>query len=139
MSELRLELAAGETTFAPGESLRGTASWRLHEPPEALEVRLFWYTEGKGERDVEVVDTVPINSSSREGSREFTLRAPTSPLSFSGKLISLIWAIELVRLPGGDAARQEIIVGHGGREIRIGSREDAPDNDVPDSKKHGWT
>lgn len=136
---MRLELAAGKTAFTPGESLRGTASWQLDEPPEALEVRLFWYTKGKGERDVEVVDTVPIDSSSREGSREFTLRAPASPLSFSGKLISLIWAIELVRLPSGDAARREIIVGHGGREIRFGSREGAPDNEVLDSEEHGWT
>ncbi len=34
--------------------------------------------------------------------------APRSPYSFSGKLISLIWALELVALPGREAARTEI-------------------------------
>lgn len=116
-----VELDGGETRYAPGDSIRGTASWRLDEPPEGLEVRLFWYTEGKGQRDVEIVETVAVESSAREGSREFTLRAPAAPLSFSGKLISLIWAVELVRLPDGEAARREITLSYGGEEIRIGS------------------
>ena len=122
-SWMSVELDGGKTRFAPGESMRGTAGWRLDEPPEGLEVRLFWYTEGKGQRDVEIVETVPVESNAREGSREFTLSAPDAPLSFSGKLISLVWAVELVRLPDGEAARQEITLSHTGEEIRIGSPE----------------
>ena len=123
MSELRVELDDRRTGFAPGERIRGTASWRLEEPAEALEVRLFWYTRGKGERDVGIVDTVKIDSGTREGSREFSFRAPPAPLSFSGKLISLIWSIELVVLPGGDASRREIMLSRTGEEIRLGSLE----------------
>jgi len=127
MSDLRVELLEGRTGFAPGERIRGTAGWRLAdpaepaEPTEALEVRLFWYTEGKGERDVEIVATESLDSLSPEGSREFTFTAPPAPLSFSGKLISLIWAVELVALPSGDAGRQQIVLSYSGEEIRLDS------------------
>jgi hypothetical protein len=47
MSRLRIELAEGRVAFAPGEVLRLRVSWRLEVPPESLEARLFWYTEGK--------------------------------------------------------------------------------------------
>ena len=123
MSELRVELEDGRTRFAPGERIRGTAGWRLEEPAEALEVRLFWFTRGKGERDVGIVETLAIDSATREGSREFSFRAPPAPLSFSGKLISLIWSIELVALPDGEAGRQEILLSRTGEEIRLGSLE----------------
>ena len=122
-SELRLELEAGRSSFAPGERIRGTATWRLSEPPEGLELRLFWYTEGKGERDIDIVDRIAVHSGSREGNHEFAFTAPEAPLSFSGKLISLIWAIELVRLPEGEAGRLEITLSRSGEEIRIGVPE----------------
>ena len=125
MDERRIEIEDGRSGFAPGERIRGTAHWRLEEPPDGLEVRLFWYTEGKGERDVGVVETVALGSGSREGSNDFSFKAPPAPFSFSGKLISLIWAIELVTLPDGQAGRQEITLSRIGEEIRIGSPADA--------------
>ncbi|MCZ6507200.1 MAG: hypothetical protein O7A04_04015 [Acidobacteria bacterium] len=124
MNELTIELAAGQSRFEPGETIRGTARWRLDEvPDETLEVRLFWYTEGKGELDVELVETVELGSVSAAGSRDFSFSTPAAPLSFSGKLISLVWAIEVVALPDGDAGRQEIMISHTGDEIRIGTPE----------------
>ena len=123
MSDLWVELDGARTSFAPGERIAGTAGWRLEEPPEALEVRLFWFTRGKGERDVGIVETLEIASGAREGSREFSFHAPPAPLSFSGKLISLIWSIELVALPGGDAGRREITLSPTGEEIRLESLE----------------
>jgi hypothetical protein len=123
MGELSIELAGGKTSFAPGESIRGTAGWRLEVPHEGLEVRLFWYTEGKGQRDVDIVETVTLDRGSREGSHGFTFTAPQAPLSFSGKLISLIWAIEIVKLSDGEAGRLEITISHSGEEIRIGTPE----------------
>lgn len=121
MNELRLELAGGQTRFTPGERIHGTASWRQPESPDGLEVRLFWYTAGKGDRDIGIVERRALDPGSPEGSLEFSFEAPRAPLSFSGKLISLLWAIELVALPGGEAGRQEITISHTGEEIRIGS------------------
>lgn len=121
LNHLRVALASGKGSFAPGETIHGTASWRLAEAPEGLEVRLFWYTAGKGQRDVGIVASQAIESNSREGRREFAFTTPKAPLSFSGRLISLIWAIELVRLPSGEAGRQEIVVSQTGDEIIIGT------------------
>jgi len=119
MSDLTLELTDGRTEFLPGETIEGTARWRLDEPAEGLEIRLFWYTEGKGDRDVGGNEAVVIDSAGTEGRHEFSFSAPAAPHSFSGSLISLIWAVELVVLPSGDAARQELVVSPSSREIRL--------------------
>jgi hypothetical protein len=124
MDELRIELEEGRTCFRPGERIRSDAVWRREEPAEGLEVRLFWYTQGKGERDVDIIETTSLATGSREGRSDFSFKAPPAPLSFSGKLISLIWAIELVALPSGEAARQEIVLSHTGEELRIGPVDD---------------
>ena len=119
MVDLRVELENPEAIFRPGETIQGTASWSLAEAPEALEVRLFWFTQGKGDRDIGIVETTALDGAGREGGRDFTFTAPPAPLSFSGKLISLVWAVELVALPEGDAGRRELVISHTGEEIRI--------------------
>lgn len=118
MSWLRVETEHGRTAFEPGDEVAGTAAWSLGEPPEALELRLFWYTAGKGTRDLEVVESARCEAVA-EGRREFRFRLPAGPYSVSGKLVSVAWAVELVAEPGGEAARAEITVGPGGQEVRL--------------------
>ncbi len=96
MSRLEISTEGGRLAFHPGEELRGTASWSLDAPPTKVELRLFWRTEGKGSQDVGVVETLSFDGAGAEDRREFRLRLPPGPYSFSGKLISLIWALELV-------------------------------------------
>ena len=119
VDELRVETADGRTVFAPGDVVEGTASWRLGEPPRRLEVRLFWYTQGKGDQDVGVADSMLVAVPAAEGRRDFRLRLPAGPYSLSGKLISLLWAVELVAEPGERAARVEIVVSPTGREVLL--------------------
>jgi hypothetical protein len=45
---------------------------------------------------------------------------PEGPYSFSGKLISLIWALELACSPGSETVRREITVSPTGHEIVLG-------------------
>jgi hypothetical protein len=52
------------------------------------------------------------------------VQLPWGPYSFSGKLISLIWAFELIALPSEDSIRQEIVIGPDAREVQIGPVED---------------
>jgi hypothetical protein len=126
VSRLEISTEGGRLAFHPGEELRGTASWSLDAPPTKVELRLFWRTEGKGSQDVGVVETLSFDGAGPEERREFRLRLPPGPYSFSGKLISLIWALELVAEPGADAGRQDITLSPTGRELVIAAAEGQP-------------
>jgi hypothetical protein len=121
MGKLNIELNDSKDAFAPGEQVEGRIEWTLDANPRALELSLLWYTSGKGTRDVQVLHTHKIDSPGAFGSDKFSFTLPAGPYSFSGKLISLIWALELTCTPGDDAVRTEIVVSPTGREIILGS------------------
>jgi hypothetical protein len=116
---LEIALSADRPAFAPRETVEGTVSWRFASPPAKVELRLLWYTEGKGERDVEVIEAVPFAAPAAAERRAFSLRLPPGPYSFSGKLISLRWALEAVAEPADRSMRTEIVVAPNDREIRL--------------------
>ena len=107
----------GRSAYLPGETLSGTVSWRLDAPADGVEVRLFWYTRGKGTTDVQVVKAQHFDSAGTSGQRPFRFVLPEEPYSFSGKLISLIWALEAVVQPGDRTQRLELVVGPEAREV----------------------
>ena len=109
-----------KTSFRPGEKVEGKAMWILDKDPGAVEIRLFWYTSGKGTQDVEIVATQSLPSPGRHSQAEFSFTLPDAPYSFSGKLISLIWALELVVLPSNEAQRQNLTVSPTGAEVVLG-------------------
>jgi len=113
---LRILLEGKRTGFRPGDEIKGRAEWSLDAPPEKVEVHLCWLTRGKGTEDMEVV-RVETCGPTPNGQREFTFRAPNEPYSFSGQLISLIWAVELVIEPADQCERVEITIGPEAREI----------------------
>ena len=119
MEHLAVEIQDGANAFLPGETVEGTVSWQLGEPAASVELRLFWYTQGKGDQDVGVVFAVPFANPGLQGSRAFRISLPGGPFSFSGKLISLVWALELVAEPGSRASRTEITVSPTRMEILI--------------------
>jgi hypothetical protein len=108
---LTLTTTDGGTWVKPGELIEGVASWHLDDEVDAVEVRLFWYTSGKGTQDVGIVRVLRTETPTTSGHKEFSIRAPEGPYSFSGKLITLAWAIELVALPGGETERLDLRVG----------------------------
>jgi hypothetical protein len=97
--------------------VEGTAKWLLSEAPQTVELRLFWYTKGKGTQDIEIVESVPFEHPQLEDARPFRVTLPASPYSFSGKLISLLWALELVAKPGEQSVRVEITMSPTGEEV----------------------
>jgi hypothetical protein len=125
MEWIQVETRDGATAFAPGEVVEGTASWQFEKPAESVELRLFWYTQGKGDQDVGVVATVSFPEPALQDRRGFRIPLPAGPCSFSGKLISLIWALEVVAEPGSRAGRLEIIVSPTRREILLVPKEPA--------------
>jgi hypothetical protein len=122
MEWLGVDTVDGRLSFLPGEMVEGVASWHLDAPPESVELRLFWYTEGKGDQDVQVVETVPFGQPEADDRRSFRVRLPREPYSFSGKLISLTWALEVVAEPGSRAGRLALVVSPTGREILLHPR-----------------
>jgi hypothetical protein len=115
-----IAIDGGRDRFEPGEPIRGRVEWTLEEAPSALEIRLLWYTEGRGDRDVGVARTLREEGLSSLGTRSFDFEAPAGPCSCSGRLISIRWAIEASFLPGRQTERIEIVLGPGGQEIEIG-------------------
>jgi hypothetical protein len=109
------------TEYGPGEPISGEVSWQLDAPPAGVEVRLFWYTRGKGTTDVQVVKAQHFDSAGTAGRRKFKFVLPEEPYSFSGKLISLVWALEAVVQPGNRSQRLELVVAPGGREVLLGA------------------
>jgi len=93
-------------SYVPGETISGSAKWsELDKKTKTVEIRLIWYTEGKGDADVDVVDMLPVEQPDPAGETQFSFTAPTRPFSFSSKLISLIWAVEVVEFPSGEGEK----------------------------------
>ena len=119
MEWMQIETRDGAAAFIPGEVIEGTASWQLERAAQSVELRLFWYTRGKGDQDVGVAETVSFPAPALQDRRSFRISLPAGPYSFSGKLISLLWALEVVAEPGSRAGRLEITVSPSRREIQL--------------------
>jgi hypothetical protein len=117
LSALSIQLRDSKTRFLPGEEVAGVVSWYPDFSPQALELRLFWYTEGRGRSDTGIVGNIRFENPEQEGRREFQFIIPERPYSFAGTLITLKWALELVMEPPHEVERVDIIVSPSGREI----------------------
>ena len=90
---MRLGLRDNRSTFSPGDMLEGAVLWEGTEKPTLAEVRLLWFTRGKGTEDGEVVETIAFDNPQPGDTRQFSVRLPNAPYSFNGKLIALTWAV----------------------------------------------
>jgi len=120
-----IEIEGGRRAFAPGEEVAGVVRWRLDGEPDRVALRLFWHTQGRGDADVDVVAEEVFDAPGRDDRRPFRFRLPEGPYSFSGKLISLLWGLELVAEPAGAVVEVEILVSPTGGEIVLGRRDEA--------------
>ena len=103
----------------PGETIDGAVSWQLDAPPRQVFLRLFWRTKGNGVEDMEVVSEILFDDPRATETRLFTMMLPQSPYSFNGKLVSLIWALEL-GAEGKDAAfRKDMVIAPSAQPIDL--------------------
>ena len=122
---LLIKLDSQRGYYAPGDLITGTIqAAELPSDTHELAIRLLWFTTGKGTRDVntcfEIVQAVgPITST-----QAFEFIAPHRPLSFSGQLVSLQWAIEVVAFPSKQSSLAEIVITHSDAEIILRNAED---------------
>lgn len=111
--------------FRPTETIEGAIGWELSQEPAAIEVRLFWHTRGKGTEDVVVADRVRFEKPGLQGAQPFRFQAPLEPVSFSGRLISVVWALEVV-VADGPSARVDLVIAPDGQEIVLGAKAATP-------------
>ena len=124
MEWMRIETRDGVTAFLPGETVEGTVGWHFATPARSVELRLLWYTQGKGDQDIGVVASVPLPNPGTDEVRPFQIRLPAGPYSFSGYLISLVWALEAVAEPGSRAERLPITISPTRQELLLSSGVD---------------
>lgn len=122
MAEAELRIEGGRTAFEPGEEIEVFASWSTIREPDRVEIRLVWHTVGKGSRDLEVAQTISLDRS-RSGQHREHIVLPARPLSYSGKLVSVLWGIELVIPSARKSKRVEIVIGPNGQAIEPGEPE----------------
>lgn len=115
---LKLSTFENQTNFEPGDTIDIIAEWQLESLVAMIEVRLIWYTRGKGDPEIRVVESQQVDKPQQSEVRGFTFTLPTSPYSFSGKLISLTWAIELI-VTEEQTTRFDIVMAPGGKEITL--------------------
>lgn len=120
MNELKIQLDSRGVAFQPGETISGKAYWSFPETPASVEIWLFWRTRGKGTEDVKVVQKIPFPNPMVQELRPFTFTLPQGPYSFSGKLISLSWGIELIAAGTKEVDQIEMILSPSKKEILIG-------------------
>jgi len=119
MSELVVELENGRTVYRPGDTISGRVRWRRDDEVRSAEVRLGWFTQGKGTSDGALAETMTTEHLAPQGTLPFRFVLPEGPWSFSGALITLAWTIELVLEPGNEVASTEILLAPAGSEIRL--------------------
>ncbi len=76
-----------QISLPPGSSLR------------AIERSVLWYTEGKGEEDLEIhfferlTDRAAVSGAAPEG--RFAVGLPRSPLSYEGLIVKIRWCVRI--------------------------------------------
>jgi hypothetical protein len=106
---MKLEIVPDRTAYRPGEEIKGVVSWESPKDVRSAELRLFWFTSGKGTRDAETTQTVGFELPQPSDRRSFSFTAPDFPPSFSGRLVSVGWGLELVIKPGQSHATDLVI------------------------------
>jgi hypothetical protein len=114
-----IEVKLDQQEFEPGELIEGKLTWSQIRQGVDLEIRLIWFTLGKGSRDYSIVSSQPVAQPKESGQIDFRFEAPDWPHSFSGELISLQWAIEVVELPSEEAIEVELVIAPGRKEIAL--------------------
>jgi hypothetical protein len=102
----------------PHDTVTGRVAWDLEKEPRDLELRLCWFTGGRGTEESRTVEALPLGDTLR-GERSFSFRLPAEPWSLNGTLVRIAWALEVVAKKTGSLAVEEFVVAPRRREIEL--------------------
>lgn len=101
----------------PTERLRGEVSWQLNKAPKKLQVNLYWTTAGRGNTDLRIIESKSLKPN-QHGFSSFEFVLPAGPYSFSGRLITLSWAVEFIA-DSNECVTETIVVAPDATELRL--------------------
>lgn len=107
------------SSFLPGEVVSGKVFWQLPKPPEKAVLHLLWCTSGKGTEDISIIDEISFQTGGVSAEHPFKFTLPLSPYSFSGKILSLQWMLEMVLTKPDESQQQVITVSPTKNEINL--------------------
>lgn len=138
MSDIRLDLELTDEAkvYRPGDVVRGIVRWSTAQSPRRLAAQLVWWTEGKGNRDSAVGVRQEWEYPSAEGEKSFELTVPAGPLTYHGRLISILWGLEVVAESPDGSTRAELTISPTGEPITPDPACD-PEEDDTDSGLFG--
>ena len=120
-AEVVIRLDEAGRNFEPGEVLAGQYVIHSVEPGDvkAIEVSVLWYTEGKGDEDLDVhefwrqsTDDGEYIDPHRPG--RFSTKLPCTPLSYEGRIVKIRWCVRVRAFIG----RREVV---GEKLFQLGS------------------
>lgn len=114
-----ITLSVERKDLRPFETVSGRVEWRLEEVPKEFELRLCWFTRGRGTEESGTVEALPLGSTA-SGGRDFSFVLPGEPWSVDGPLISIAWALEVVAKKQGGLALEELVVSPDRKARRLG-------------------
>ena len=117
MAEMEIHLDEGQTCFEPGDHICGRIKWQLQKDPEKLTLGLFWKTQGRGTEDTGLAKEIIFDNPGLSGEKSFIIECPEGPYSYSGKLISIVWGVELCGKKVKGVAGEDITIAPGGKEV----------------------
>ena len=130
---ISIQLDQENSEFQTGTTISGKVIWSA-AATKKIELRLFWFTEGRGTQDIELIEERNWDAQA-QGEQPFEFTLPTEPYSFSGRLISLQWALEAVTLPKENATTRKVFtLSPNGKELVLSSVENPQ---TTDKKKWG--
>lgn len=84
-----------QKNYRPGQEISGSVLWDMTQRTDRLVLSLGWWTEGKGTKDEAIIQSLSWDNPARIGKEIFRFALPMDiPYTFSGRLISVVWALQ---------------------------------------------
>jgi len=108
MSEPRviIDFDENDRPFQPGETISGECRLESFDFEEikAVEVSVLWYTEGKGDEDLDVrefrrISADDLNWNEFRRPWRFAAVLPNSPLTYDGVILKIRWCVRVRIFP----------------------------------------
>jgi len=104
--QINISIDGNRRLFQPGEIIAGDVSLKSFDAAavKAVEISVLWYTEGKGDEDLDVREFRRIAADDMTWSQfnrpiRFEAVLPNSPLSYEGTLLKIRWCVRVRVFP----------------------------------------